>query len=430
MNRLRRQLLLLLLVLSPGPGCADTVIAGLRVWHPPQSTRLVFDLSDPVEFELFDLSDPKRLVVDMRRALVLGTLPESSSLGPYLGGIRYGSPKSETLRFVFDLKQSVGYDAFLLPPEGTYGHRLVVDISPLEVEAVDRNRLKPGKRARSFVIVIDPGHGGEDPGATGRRHTREKDVVLAVSKRLSRLINGEIGMQARLTRDRDYYVSLRGRIDIAVREKADLFVSVHADAAKRRSAMGASVYILSNKGATSEIARQLARRENASDLAGGVQLKDREVSVREMILDMEIDWKIRESRDFASAVLKELGMIGPLHSRKVHQAGFVVLKAIEIPAILVEMGYITNDQEEQKLANSLHQERLAAAIFRGIKEYCRQERDCPMVGNSPALYTVKKADSLSLIAARYGFTVQQLRSENALLSDRLQVGQELILPER
>ncbi|HJP10124.1 MAG TPA: N-acetylmuramoyl-L-alanine amidase [Arenicellales bacterium] len=430
MNRLRRQLLLLLLVLSPGPGCADTVIAGLRVWHPPQSTRLVFDLSDPVEFELFDLSDPKRLVVDMRRALVLGTLPESSALGPYLGGIRYGSPKSETLRFVFDLKQSVGYDAFLLPPEGTYGHRLVVDISPLEVEAVDRNRLKPGKRARSFVIVIDPGHGGEDPGATGRRHTREKDVVLAVSKRLSRLINGEIGMQARLTRDRDYYVSLRGRIDIAVREKADLFVSVHADAAKRRSAMGASVYILSNKGATSEIARQLARRENASDLAGGVQLKDREVSVREMILDMEIDWKIRESRDFASAVLKELGMIGPLHSRKVHQAGFVVLKAIEIPAILVEMGYITNDQEEQKLANSLHQERLAAAIFRGIKEYCRQERDCPMVGNSPALYTVKKADSLSLIAARYGFTVQQLRSENALLSDRLQVGQELILPER
>lgn len=430
MSRLRRQLLLLLLVLSPGPGCADTVIAGLRVWHPPQSTRLVFDLSDPVEFELFDLSDPKRLVVDMRRALVLGTLPESSALGPYLGGIRYGSPKSETLRFVFDLKQSVGYDAFLLPPEGTYGHRLVVDISPLEVEAVDRNRLKPGKRARSFVIVIDPGHGGEDPGATGRRHTREKDVVLAVSKRLSRLINGEIGMQARLTRDRDYYVSLRGRIDIAVREKADLFVSVHADAAKRRSAMGASVYILSNKGATSEIARQLARRENASDLAGGVQLKDREVSVREMILDMEIDWKIRESRDFASAVLKELGMIGPLHSRKVHQAGFVVLKAIEIPAILVEMGYITNDQEEQKLANSLHQERLAAAIFRGIKEYCRQERDCPMVGNSPALYTVKKADSLSLIAARYGFTVQQLRSENALLSDRLQVGQELILPER
>ncbi|MDP7221608.1 MAG: N-acetylmuramoyl-L-alanine amidase, partial [Arenicellales bacterium] len=417
MSRLRRQLLLLLLVLSPGPGCADTVIAGLRVWHPPQSTRLVFDLSDPVEFELFDLSDPKRLVVDMRRALVLGTLPESSALGPYLGGIRYGSPKSETLRFVFDLKQSVGYDAFLLPPEGTYGHRLVVDISPLEVEAVDRNRLKPGKRARSFVIVIDPGHGGEDPGATGRRHTREKDVVLAVSKRLSRLINGEIGMQARLTRDRDYYVSLRGRIDIAVREKADLFVSVHADAAKRRSAMGASVYILSNKGATSEIARQLARRENASDLAGGVQLKDREVSVREMILDMEIDWKIRESRDFASAVLKELGMIGPLHSRKVHQAGFVVLKAIEIPAILVEMGYITNDQEEQKLANSLHQERLAAAIFRGIKEYCRQERDCPMVGNSPALYTVKKADSLSLIAARYGFTVQQLRSENALLSD-------------
>ena len=423
-------MLLLLLVLSPGPGCADTVIAGLRVWHPPQSTRLVFDLSDPVEFELFDLSDPKRLVVDMRRALVLGTLPESSALGPYLGGIRYGSPKSETLRFVFDLKQSVGYDAFLLPPEGTYGHRLVVDISPLEVEAVDRNRLKPGKRARSFVIVIDPGHGGEDPGATGRRHTREKDVVLAVSKRLSRLINGEIGMQARLTRDRDYYVSLRGRIDIAVREKADLFVSVHADAAKRRSAMGASVYILSNEGATSGIARQLARRENASDLAGGVQLKDREVSVREMILDMEIDWKIRESRDFASAVLKELGMIGPLHSRKVHQAGFVVLKAIEIPAILVEMGYITNDQEEQKLANSLHQERLAAAIFRGIKEYCRQERDCPMVGNSPALYTVKKADSLSLIAARYGFTVQQLRSENALLSDRLQVGQELILPER
>ena len=390
----------------------------------------MFDLSDPVEFELFDLSDPKRLVVDMRRALVLGTLPESSALGPYLGGIRYGSPKSETLRFVFDLKQSVGYDAFLLPPEGTYGHRLVVDISPLEVEAVDRNRLKPGKRARSFVIVIDPGHGGEDPGATGRRHTREKDVVLAVSKRLSRLINGEIGMQARLTRDRDYYVSLRGRIDIAVREKADLFVSVHADAAKRRSAMGASVYILSNKGATSEIARQLARRENASDLAGGVQLKDREVSVREMILDMEIDWKIRESRDFASAVLKELGMIGPLHSRKVHQAGFVVLKAIEIPAILVEMGYITNDQEEQKLANSLHQERLAAAIFRGIKEYCRQERDCPMVGNSPALYTVKKADSLSLIAARYGFTVQPLRSEYALSTDRFLVGQELILPER
>ena len=430
MKRLRQELLLFLLILLHLPGYADTVIAGLRVWHPPQSTRLVFDLSGPVEFELFDLSDPKRLVVDMYQALVLGNLPESSALGPYLGGIRYGSPKPETLRFVFDLKQSVGYDAFLLPPGGTYGHRLVVDINPLEVESVERNSLKPGKRTRSFVIMIDPGHGGEDPGATGRRRTQEKDVVLSVSKRLARLINEEGVMQARLTRDRDYYVSLRGRIDIAVREKADLFVSVHADAAKRRSAKGASVYILSNKGATSEIARQLARRENASDLVGGVQLKDREVSVREMMLDMEIDWKIRESRDFASAVLKELGMIGPLHSRKIHQAGFVVLKAVEIPAILVETGYITNDQEEQKLGNSLHQERLAAAIFRGIKEYCRQQRDCPMVDHSTALYTVKKADSLSLIAARYGFTVQQLRSKNALSSDRLQVGQKLILPER
>ena len=379
MRRLYRPLWFFVLWFVPyGPAGADTVIAGIRIWHPPHSTRLVFDMSDPVEFELFDLSEPKRLVVDMRRALVLGNLPEASALGPYLKGVRVGHPEPETLRFVFDLSQSIGYEAFLLPPGGDYGHRLVVDLQPKEVVVDNTVQQNFPHKGRAYIIVIDPGHGGEDPGAVGRRRTLEKDLVLSISKRLARLINEQSGMRAQLTRNRDYYVSLRKRIEIAVREKADLFVSIHADAARRRSAKGASVYILSDKGATSEIARQLARRENASDLAGGVQLKKQEASVREMMLDMEIDWKIKESRDFASAVLKALGEVGPLHSRQIHQAGFVVLKAVEIPAILVETGFITNDQEEQKLQSTRHQERLAAAMFAGIKEYCRRQRDCSM----------------------------------------------------
>ena len=431
MRRLYQKLLILMLLIVPqGPGWADTVIAGIRVWHPPHSTRLVFDMSDPVEFQLFDLSDPNRLVVDMRRALVLGNLPELSALGPYLKDVRVGHPEPETLRFVFDLNQSVGYEAFLLPPRGDYGHRLVVDVQPKEAVVDHAVQQNPPPKSRAYVIVIDPGHGGEDPGAVGRRRTLEKDLVLSISKRLAKLINEHSGMRARLTRNRDYYVSLRKRIEIAVREKADLFVSIHADAARRRSAKGASVYILSNKGATSEIARQLARRENASDLAGGVQLKKQEVSVREMMLDMEIDWKIKESRDFAGVVLKELGEVGPLHSRHIHQAGFVVLKAVEIPAILVETGFITNDQEEQKLRSAGHQQQLAAALFAGIKEYCRRQRDCAMTDDRQASYTVKKADSLSLIAARYGITVKQLRIENNLSSDRLEIGQQLILPSR
>ena len=296
---------------------AGVDVLSIRIWHSPLRTRLVFDLSGPVVYSVFALADPQRIVIDLKDTVSSAVSPRDQTLGPWILAMRSGNPSNGVLRYVLDLKAQLGHESFLLPPGAVYGHRLVVDVKPVGDSARESNNPVDGTTEKDYVVVIDPGHGGDDPGALGRRGTREKKVVLAISERLKWMLDLQPGLAAQLTRKGDYYVSLRNRIKIAAGHRADVFISVHADSARRRSAHGASVYILSSKGASSEIGRELAKRENASDLIGGVRLGKQEHSVREMMLDMEVDWKIKESRAFARRLLHELGKVGFLHTKQV-----------------------------------------------------------------------------------------------------------------
>tara|TARA_B100000446_G_scaffold103645_1_gene97129 strand:+ start:178 stop:1461 length:1284 start_codon:yes stop_codon:yes gene_type:complete len=407
---------------------AGVDVLSIRIWHSPLRTRLVFDLSGPVVYSVFALADPQRIVIDLKDTVSSAVSPRDQTLGPWLLAMRSGNPSNGVLRYVLDLKAQLGYDSFLLPPGAVYGHRLVVDVKPVGDSARESNNPVVGTTEKDYVVVIDPGHGGDDPGALGRRGTREKKVVLAISERLKWMLDLQPGLAAQLTRKGDYYVSLRNRIKIAAGHQADVFISVHADSARRRSAHGASVYILSSKGASSEIGRELEKRENASDLIGGVRLGKQEHSVREMMLDMEVDWKIKESRAFARRLLHELGKVGFLHTKQVQQAGFVVLKAIEIPAVLLEVGFISNKKEERALKTALHHERIAGSIFRAIVRYCTEKSQCRVNQDSKGIYVVREAESLSLLAARFGTTISAIKRANKLKIDTLLIGQKLVIP--
>ena len=407
---------------------AGVDVLSIRIWHSPLRTRLVFDLSGPVVYSVFALADPQRIVIDLKDTVSSAVSPRDQTLGPWLLAMRSGNPSNGVLRYVLDLKAQLGYDSFLLPPGAVYGHRLVVDVKPVGDSPRESNNPVDGTTEKDYVVVIDPGHGGDDPGALGRRGTREKKVVLAISERLKWMLDLQPGLAAQLTRKGDYYVSLRNRIKIAAAHQADVFISVHADSARRRSAHGASVYILSSKGASSEIGRELEKRENASDLIGGVRLGKQEHSVREMMLDMEVDWKIKESRAFARRLLHELGKVGFLHTKQVQQAGFVVLKAIEIPAVLLEVGFISNKKEERALKTALHHERIAGSIFRAIVRYCTEKSQCRVNQDSKGIYVVREAESLSLLAARFGTTISAIKRANKLKIDTLLIGQKLVIP--
>ncbi len=425
-----KQLLLgLLLFQLTAPVLAGVDVLSIRIWHSPLRTRLVFDLTGPVEYSVFALADPQRIVIDLKDTVSSAVSPGDQTLGPWLLALRSGNPNNGVLRYVLDLKAQLHHDSFLLPPGAVYGHRLVVDVKPVDSSLRGNNNLVDSPTEKDYVVVIDPGHGGDDPGALGRRGTREKKVVLAIAERLQWILNLRPGVAAQLTRKGNYYVSLRNRIRIAAEHQADVFISVHADSARRRSAHGASVYILSSKGASSEIGRELAKRENASDLIGGVKLGRQEHSVRETMLDMEVDWKIKESKEFARNLLYELGKVGVLHTKQVQQAGFVVLKAIEIPAVLVEVGFISNIKEERALQTALHRERIAGSMFRAIVRYCTEKSQCRANQDSKGIYVVRKAESLSLLAARFGTTISAIKRANKLKIDTLLIGQKLVIPE-
>ncbi len=435
--RTARFFLLLLLGLIPALGQAGTVsVKNLRVWRSPEYTRLVFDLSAPLEHRLFTLTNPDRIVIDMQNGVLQGALPRLDFSGPLLAGVRTGSQQSDTLRVVLDLKRPSRPRTFVLQPNQQYGHRLVIDlydVSTIMQEQPARPPPPKTRRKKSIVVAIDAGHGGEDPGAIGRRYrTREKRVVLGIARELKKLVKAAPGMEPVMIRDGDYYVKLAKRFQKARRYEAEMFLSIHADALPGGRARGVSVYALSESGATSALARIVADRENASDLIGGVSLSDKDDLLAKVLLDLSQTATITDSLQLGADVLQGLRRFAPIHTRAVQQAGFAVLKAPDVPSVLVETGYISNSSEEKKLRSRSYQRKLARGIFDGIKRYVsrskfRAQRQ-QVVDGEPRVHIVQPGDTLSAIARIYGIRVDALRYANNMNSTDLRVGSQLIIP--
>ncbi|OOV99755.1 N-acetylmuramoyl-L-alanine amidase [Pseudomonas sp. MF4836] len=441
---------------------AATQVRSVRLWRAPDNTRLVFDLSGPVQHSVFTLSAPDRLVIDINGATLGGPLNIATANTP-ITAMRSAQRTPTDLRVVIDLKKAVTPKSFTLAPNAQYGNRLVVDLfdnpadaappptpapSVATVPAVPVTPVEPAIKLppapagkRDIIVVIDAGHGGEDPGASGSRGQHEKDVVLAIARELQRQVNGLKGFRAELTRTGDYFIPLRGRTEIARKKGADLFVSIHADAAPSAAAFGASVFALSDRGATSETARWLADSENRSDLIGGagnVSLDDKDRMLAGVLLDLSMTASLTSSLNVGQKVLSNIGRVTPLHKQRVEQAGFMVLKSPDIPSILVETGFISNANEASKLAAASHQQALARSISSGIRQFFQQNpppgtyiawlRDSGKIAQGPRDHRVSPGETLAMLAVRYQVSAATLRTANNLKTDELKVGQTLTIP--
>ena len=381
-------------LLVPGAWAQAARIASARIWPAQEYTRLILESTAPLAWQVLALKDPERIVLDLD-GIDVG--PEIAGLAqrvhpgdPHLAGIRYGRKSPTVLRLVLDLKDEVVAQAFALKPVAEFGHRLVLDLIPATppdplMALLDAERTRseapsaearsrdsaPARRdaARRVTVAIDPGHGGEDPGAIGRRGTYEKHVALAISRKLKTILDGDATLRPVLTRDDDYFVPLAMRVQKARRAQADLLVSIHADAFREPRARGSSVFALSENGATSAAARWLAQKENDADLIGGVNLDARDPVLARTLLDLSQAAQINDSLKAGRHVLQELDEVNALHKREVEQAGFAVLKAPDVPSILIETAFISNPDEELKLRDPRHQARYAESIADGIKRY-------------------------------------------------------------
>lgn len=389
----RRQLLNLLLagtaLVFPWNVCA-TQIRSARLWNSTDKLRLVLDLSGPVHYKTFTLSAPERLIVDLSGARMSGDFSQLALANTVIRSIRSGHFGQGDTRIVLDLTQPVQLNSFLLPPQDGQGHRLVLDLSGSAASAPaiaaatapaarPQASANPTHPKRDIMVVVDPGHGGKDPGAVGARGEREKDVVLSIARLLAKRLKREKGFDVKLVRNDDFFVPLRKRVEIARQHKADLFISVHADAAPRLTASGASVFALSEGGATSATARFMAQRENGVDLLGAsslLNLKDKDPMLAGVILDMSMSATIAASLQLGSTVLDSLSGITSLHQKRVEQAGFAVLKSPDVPSILVETGFISNSRDSQRLVTARHQQAIADGLFQGLQRYF--ERNPPV----------------------------------------------------
>ncbi|MGD1984674.1 MAG: N-acetylmuramoyl-L-alanine amidase [Chromatiaceae bacterium] len=430
-----KKLLSALLLLCVSPLWA-TQIDGVRLWTAPDHTRLVFDASSPAEHSVFSLTGPDRLVIDFEAATLGKEFDAKQVADRHLKGMRHAVRPDGRLRVVLDLKQAVRPKTFLLKPNASYGHRLVVDLHPVGATRQPRvaKTTKDIQRARDVVVAIDAGHGGEDPGASGSKYgTKEKTVTLEIAKRLKRLVDAQPGMRAELTRTGDYFIGLRKRMALARKHRADLFVSIHADAFRDKRVRGASVYVLSRRGASSEAARWLAEKENASDLVGGVSLDDKDAMLRSVLIDLSQSATRHASLSAASQVYQQLGRVGKTHGRRVQQAGFMVLKSPDIPSMLVETGFISNPGEERNLRDPGFQERMAKAIMHGVRAYFKESPPPGTLLAERQTKTIKhviaRGDTLSEIADRYQVSLASLRRENRIRSDNhIEIGQVLLIP--
>jgi len=412
----------------------------VRVWRAPDHTRLVFDLSESVKYKIVPLTSPDRLIIDIQdTTLGVQTTKLDFSLMP-ISSLRSSTMGKNNLRIVLDLKKPLYPKAFILGPNEQYSDRLVVDLYDQ-----DKKSTKPAPIAllknnrRDVVVAIDAGHGGEDPGAIGPKRLLEKHVVLAIGRELKKLLDKKRGYKGVLIRGGDYYIPLRKRTSIAHKKRADIFISIHADAFNKPNASGASVFILSRSGASSETARYLAGRENRTDLIGGsgsVSLDDKDHMLASVLLDLSMTATLSNSLVLGASVLKSIGSIAKLHKKKVEEAGFVVLKSADIPSILVETGFISNPSEAKKLATKNYQKKMAHAIFKGVTRYFSTNPPVDTLLASeksrvhrPKIYIVASGDTIYRIAKRYKISVKKLLKHNGLNNSQINIGQRLKIPD-
>ena len=439
---MKRTLLAALLLAFALPADASE-LTGFRFRQAPDKLRVVFDVDAEVSYEMLTLEEPHRIVIDFKDSAPAASFDkdrQSADLSDTaLLAVRSAPRDTSDHRVVLDLREPMTPNDFTLAPAGPYGHRLVVDLTGKAAQSQAKKEPPPPPSEgglRDVLIAIDAGHGGEDPGTLGVGRLPEKDIVLSISKRLNRLINATDGFKSIMVRDGDYYPALRKRIEFARSNRADVFVSIHADAARNKSAKGASVYTLSERGASSEEARMLADLENNSDLIGGVSeidLREQEGILAQVLLDISMGAKRVRSIELASSVIKEMDKVAKLRPRPHGEAAFVVLKSPDVPSILIETGYLTNASEYRRLSDANHQERLAKAMMLGITNFIRGDpppgtRIAATASTQPRQYEVREGDTLSSIASRFGLNTARLRSDNGLDSDRIRVGQVLVIP--
>lgn len=449
----------LLILFSFSAFSATEKIENVRVWAAPDNTRIVFDVTGPVKPQIISLKNPSRTVVDLTGVNLDTILQQPTRADKFLQRIRASNHDGSNTRIVFDLKQEgVTHNAFVLQPNQHYGHRLVVDLSAQQVQQsastkpvatasnqtvqetkttetafIEPVEVRPPIRSEDVIVAIDAGHGGDDPGARGPRGTYEKDIVLAISKKLAAEINAQKGMKAVLIRTGDYYMRLRSRFSKARDHKADLFISIHADAFTDPTVRGSSVYVLSKRGASSEMAKILAEKENASDLIGGVSLDDKDRVLQSVLLDLSQTASLEASTDVAKRVLNAMQPLGKLHKRTVQSAGFAVLKSPDVPSILIETAFISNPSEEKRLLSKSYQDTFAKSITKGLKSYFLAH---PPEGTFYARtqqpstkHIIARGETLSGIASRYQVSLTTLRKHNNIKSaDIVRVGQVLTIP--
>lgn len=432
-----RLLFLLVICASTLPAWATNQIQGLRVWPSPANTRLVFDLADAPQYSYFRLKNPERLVIDFadtRRDIDFSQFANTSKL---IKKVRHSTPKKKgSARVVIELKQRAKAVIFSLPPTAPYSNRLVVDFDKGQGQSPRLVDDQQTNGQRDIIIAIDAGHGGEDPGSIGPAGTYEKTITLSIAKLLARRINQEKGLRAVLTRDADYYLGVNERPEIARKNKADLFVSIHADAFTTPQPRGASVWVLSMKRANSELGRWMERSERHSELLGGaaevIRDTENERYLAQVFLDMSMDHSMATSYDLSKKVLKQLKGITRLHKKSPQMASLGVLTAPDIPSILVETGFISNPQEEKNLNWGKFRNKLANALFLSIQSYFQS---APPDGtlwaqqrSSNRTHKVRSGESLSLLAQRYNVPVRELKKANNLRSDLVKIGQVLTIP--
>lgn len=409
---------------------AATEVKGMRVWTGPEHTRAVFDLSSQTDYKLFELDNPPRVVIDLDDSKLTSSLAIKNNKD--IKKVRFSSEKNK-VRIVLDLHADLKSKSFLLKPTGDHGHRLVVDLRGEEKPQI-KTVEEVTQPNRDVVVAIDAGHGGEDPGAIGPSGTHEKNIVLNIAKELAKKINAQKGMQALIIRTGDYYLKHRKRFEKARQNGADLFVSIHADAFHSPKVNGASVYVLNQRGASSEAAKWLAASENKSDQIGGVVIEDKKDVLSQVLYDLSQNAALEESHKAAKSVQASLKQVVKLHGKGFGQANFLVLKSPDVPSMLVETGYISNPGDEKKLQDPKHVDKLTRQITQGIRNYFYQSPPPNTWIAAQASRTknnkhiVQTGDTLSEIATRNGITMSELKSMNNKSSNRLLVGEVLYLP--